>query len=858
VAAARNPWPTIGKLLAALVACGVLVAGLLMPYVGGLGLFAGHEAGRFLDKPCTLRESPPPQRTTLYANDGKTVVATLFRQDRVPVPLSDVPPYLQDALVATEDRRFYSHHGVDMRGLLRGAVSTTGGDTQGGSTLTMQYVKQLRYYQAGDDVKAQQAAIDQNLNRKIEDAKCAIYIERTLKESKPKILENYLNIAFFGENSYGIQTAAETYFNKPARKLTLPESALLVGLLRAPSAYDPFVNPQAAKTRRNEVLDNLVTVGKLNPARAEQLKATPVSLATEAPPTVRQGCANSASTIPNVAFFCEYAVKWLESVNGLSESLLQTGGLNITTTLDPKLQASMQTRLTERVPASAPVTAVLPAVDPRNGNVLAMAASKRFGTRGNQTEQPIFTSYVAHGASTYKLFPLLAALSTGFPSDWAMQTATNGDKYSTRNCFTQSSVGNGDANETYNQNETLTSATAKSSNSFFVGLVDVGMDCSLAPSVDIALKLGMNGLKQPSAEDPKQTWAQYVEQQQRAQLFVLGSIPTSPLELAAAYAGVANGGKFYAPSPILKISSGVAGTSNEKLLPVKRATPVQAVTPEVAHKAVTILQGDTHGVGTSASQFESSWYSGDRSEVAGKTGTNAATNARGNETTKNAAIWFVGMTPTLTAASAVIDFDDPNRASRGLRRQGVGSAYGGYAAGLWIDALRSTLGTRQWTWPDATPGTDVPDVTGLEPKEAKSRLAAAGFTMRYLDPDAGNAVQCASSQPFGTIGYYGPKVAPRGSAITVCVSKGVPQPIYVYVPPPPKYTYTPPVPAPTTGTSSAPTNGGGRTSAPSNGGGNSSAPAGGGSGNGNGSGGGGGGNAGGNGNGNGNGGGTGN
>ena len=135
-----RPWPTFGKLVAALVAAGVLVAGLLIPYVGGLGLFAGNESNKFLDTVCHLRESKPPQKTTLYARDGKTVIATLFSQDRVPVTFNQIPSYLKQALIATEDRRFYEHHGVDMRGLLRSLVSTSGGDTQGGSTLTMQYV----------------------------------------------------------------------------------------------------------------------------------------------------------------------------------------------------------------------------------------------------------------------------------------------------------------------------------------------------------------------------------------------------------------------------------------------------------------------------------------------------------------------------------------------------------------------------------------------------------------------------------------------------------------------------------------------------------------------------------------------
>ena len=417
------PWPTVGKLIAALVAAGILVAGLLLPYVGGLGLAAGHEAGKFLDTSCNLTESAPPQKTTLYARDGKTVIATLFSQDRVPIPLSDVPTYLQQALVATEDRRFYQHHGVDMRGLIRSAISTSNGDTQGGSTLTMQYVKQIRLYQAGNDPAKQAAAVAQNLQRKMEDAQCALYIENVEHESKNQILDNYLNIAFFGENSFGLQTAAETYFDKPAKDLTLPEAALLVGILRAPSAYDPFVYPDAARARRNQVLQNLVDVGDLTQAEASKYEALPIQLATQKPPLVKEGCANAPATIKNVGFFCDYVVHWLETTAKISDTTLTTGGLKVITTLDVKTQNTVQTNLSKAIPASSDMTAVLPVVDPHTGDILAMATSKTYGNPTSakdhtRTTLPIFTSYTAPGASTYKLFPLLTALSTGVPSNW--------------------------------------------------------------------------------------------------------------------------------------------------------------------------------------------------------------------------------------------------------------------------------------------------------------------------------------------------------------------------------------------------------------------------------------------------------
>ncbi len=805
-AASERPhgWTTLGKLIAALVATGVLSAGLLLPYIGGLGLAAGHEAGKFLDTSCNLQESKPPQKTTMYAKDGKTVIATLFSQDRVPVALSQVPTYLQQALVATEDRRFYIHHGVDMRSLLRSAVSTSSGDTQGGSTLTMQYVKQMRYYQAGDNVKLQQAAIDQNLNRKIEDAKCALYIEGTLHESKAQILDNYLNIAFFGENSYGIQTAAGTYFNKPVSKLSLPESALLVGLLRAPTEYDPFLHPDASKARRNEVLQNLVTDGKLSQAAADRYKATPVSLATTHPPVVKEGCANAPATVANVAFFCEYAQNWLEQVGGISQSELQTGGLKIVTTLDARLQNTAQAKLSKAIPAKSPMTAVLPVVDPRTGDILAMAASKLYGSNASakdntHTSLPIFTDYTAQGASTYKLFALLAALQTGVPSSWQLETPPNNGAYTPRNCTSNKPVTNGDANETYNANETLTSATAKSSNTYYVGLADQLLGCDLQPIVTMADKLGMNSLQQPSGEAHVNV-AQQILNTQNATELVLGDVGTSPLELTGAYAAVADNGRYNAPAPILSITDAEGRT-----VPVKRAPGVQVVDPQVAAQAIQILTNDTTPPGTSAIPFQN-WYAQTQSVVAGKTGTSVAVNSRGKDTNENAALWFVGMTPDLVATSALINFDSPNAPAAGL--PGVSdpahNAYGSYASMVWLDALQSSLVSQQWTWPDPSQaaGNPVPDIRGQSLSQADVTLSSRGFKLQRLDP----TVQCASSEPAGMVAYYGPQRAPQGATITVCPSNGVPQ--KVYVPPVVVPTFQP-VPPSNHGS-------GGRSNSPSN------------------------------------------
>jgi membrane peptidoglycan carboxypeptidase len=790
-----DTWQTLGKLAGALLAVGILAAGILLPYVGGLGVVAGRAAGKFLNTTCAYHDSAPPQKTTLYASDGKTVIATLFSQDRVPIPLSEVPKYLQDALIATEDRRFYQHHGVDLRGLIRSAISTSSGDTQGGSTLTMQYVKQVRYYQAGDDKKKQEAAIAVNLKRKMEDAKCALYIEGTLHESKQQILDNYLNIAFFGEHSYGIQTAAETYFNKPAAQLTLGESAMLVGLLRAPSAYDPFTNRSAAKQRRDDVLQNLVSTGKLSQSAADNVKATPIALATQSPPQVKQGCANANSTVSNAAFFCEYTTNWLETQQGISQTDLQTGGYKIITTLNPRVQTSSQKRMNKYVPARSPMTAVLPVVNPHNGDILAMATSKTYGTHRGQTEQPVFTKYTAGGASTFKLFPLLAALSTGVPETWQLTTAGNFGGYTTKNCARQSTATNGDANVFYNTTESLATATAKSSNTFYVGLADQLFNCNLQPIVDIMARLGMKDMQQHDPSDnPRLTYAQNLVFNQRAQQLVLGQgVPTSPLELAGAYAAIANNGKYNAPAPVKAIED-----SHQNAIPVKRPAAVRAVAPQVAAQAVNILTGDTSSSGTAGSVF-ADWYGANSSPVAGKTGTNSS-----NKANKNSSVWFVGLTPNLVGATAIINFDNTSVPSTGLAGVSKGAAYGDFAAKVWLHALEPSILHRSWTWPDplATPGTDVPSLIGLSLSDARQELSTNGFKLARLG--GADNLMCPSPEPIDTVGYFGPQRAPTGSTITVCISTGARQTVII-----PK----PPVTHPTGGSSTTP-GGGGTTPVP--------------------------------------------
>lgn len=773
----RPQGQTFIRLVAVLCGFALLASLAALPYVGGLAWAAGHESNKFLNTKCDVMPTPAPQRTTVYARDGKTVIARLFDQDRTPVTLKQVPKALQEALISTEDRRFYDHHGVDLRGLLRSAVSTSGGNTQGGSTLTMQYVKQIRYYAAGNDVKKQQAAIAQNLDRKMEDARCALYYENDLHMSKATILVDYLNIAFFGENSFGIETAAQRYFGVHTQDLKVPQAALLVGLLRAPTAYDPFQDLQAATSRRNDVLQNMVSMKYLTQAQADAYAKTPVIPSTTTPPTIHEGCGDTPSTIKNVGFFCDYVRSWLINNKILTNTQLQTGGYNIVTTLDPQVQNNTETKILAAFPATKQMTNVLPVLNPQNGEILAMASNKQYGLPANskdntKTIQPIFTSYTASGASTWKLFPLLTALALGIKPNYALRNlapSKQGDEffpqpeYKARYCSDAEETVNS-SESSYNSIETLQSATAKSSNTYFVALADMLFNCNLQPIVEMAQRLGMKALDQPSGNG-KLTYAQAIVYNRQAVRLLLGNIPTSPLELTAAYAAIANDGVYNAPIPVRSITD-----INGKPVKFARTAPRPVVYPYVAREAVQLLTGDTQGVGTAASAFQQYWTNG--SAVAGKTGT--APGVVGTNASYNGALWFVGMTPNYVATSALINMQNSSAPASdlpGVANPGT-DAYGAYAAGLWAQALSPTVGGATWDWPspDAVIGSPIPtSIIGQQPDAAKAILAASGFKMSVLD---GGDTQCGSAMPYGSIATAGPLIAPPGATIAVCLSFG--------------------------------------------------------------------------------------
>ena len=424
---------------------GLLAAGLLLPYVGGLGLVAGKQADKFLDTTCNLTETPPPQKTTIYASDGKTAIATLFTQDREPIPLASVPKYLQEALIATEDRRFYSHHGVDMRGLIRsrgqhdrrrhpGRLDADHAVRQAGPLLPGDRRRQAR----------RRRRSTRTLNRKMEDAKCALDIEKT-DESKDKILDELpqhrvLRRELLRHPDRGADLLQQE--RQPARPS--PESALLVGMLRAPSEYDPFNDRKAAQARRNQVIQNLVDVGNyISQAEGRQVQGRADRPRDHGAAAGSAGMRGAARRHPQRAVLLRLrgAAGWRTPRRHQSQAADDRRTEDRHYARPQACRTAAQDSLWTQVPAKSPTTAVMPVVDPQTGNVLAMATSKQYGNPTSPADDthtvlPVFTDPVTGRRLDLQALPD-ARRAQGRRADVAASSrnndvASNYTKYNTR------------------------------------------------------------------------------------------------------------------------------------------------------------------------------------------------------------------------------------------------------------------------------------------------------------------------------------------------------------------------------------------------------------------------------------------
>jgi penicillin-binding protein 1A len=567
-----------------------IVASLLVLIVGGIAV-AGFGGAAAFEASCSLSELRPvstgpqggPANTFVYAANGSLLGSIPAEKNRQPVALSQMSPWMAKATVAIEDRRFYKHGGVDYKGIVRAAVKDlrAGRVVQGGSTITQQLVRNLYISR------------QRTFKRKIKEACLAIKLAQN--KSKDWILGSYMNAVYYGNHAYGIEAAAQTYFSRRARTLTLDQSALLAGLPQAPSVFDPLHRPLDALERRDEVLRAMLENGALTRRQfASAIADRDLHLVP--------GRLYSRIREP---YFFSYVRDQLIAEYGANT--VRTGGLKVYTTIDPRLQVAARKAIIDTLSAPTDPASALVSIDPATGAIKAMAAVTP-GTSGNQFN--LVAQAKRQAGSTFKMFVLAAAVDEGIDPESTYYVSGpfhyQPDPYSPAwNVSTY--------DHTYLGSTSIANATLHSDNTVYAQLT---LDVGPKKVAEMAHRLGVR-----SPLTTKE--GAYVPS------LGLGAIPISPLDLASAYATLAAGGIYSKPMAIRKVMLGSGKEDTDAGWGEPSRTRV--ISPGVAYTVTQILEENMqYGTGTGA-------YFG--RPAAGKTGT----------TDNYADGWFCGYTPNLEA-----------------------------------------------------------------------------------------------------------------------------------------------------------------------------------------------------------------
>ncbi|MFI1764555.1 transglycosylase domain-containing protein [Streptomyces sp. NPDC020800] len=658
------------KFLGVSVLAGAVMAGIALPAAGALGLAAKGSVKGFDEIPANLKSPQLSQRTTILDSKGNQIAA-VYSRDRTVVDLKDISPYMQKSIVAIEDSRFYKHGAIDLKGVLRALNKNaqSGGVSQGASTLTQQLVKNYFIEEAGDDPTKVAEATQQTLGRKVRELKYAIQIEEKL--GKKKILENYLNITFFGEQAYGVEAAAQRYFSKHAKDLNLQESALLAGIVQSPSRYDPVNDEAEATKRRNIVLQRMAEVGDVSQAEADRAKETPLGLHPSQP---KNGC---ITAVHGAGFFCDYVREVFLTDKEFGKTredrakLWNRGGLTIRTTLDPQAQKSVQASIKDHVYKSDAVATAATVVEPGTGKILAMGQSRPYGFGKDETQINLSVNQNMGGGagyqpgSTFKPIVAAAAIEGGKPATQEYSSPYS-MMYPSPVAACDGKIWRNDTGKPEkltNENPSehgpygMKEATAKSVNTYYVQLIS---DIGICPVTGMAQKMGVE-----RADGRK------IDQ---APSIALGTQEMSPLTMANAYATFASRGMYCTPVAIESITQTVG--SETKSLEVPKSTCSRAMSEKTADTVSTLLKGVVEdGTGQEAGL-------GSRPS-AGKTGT----------TDKRYAAWFVGYTPNMAGAVWVGD-PQHKRQMVNITIGGVphDKVYGGQVPGpIWRDMMTGAL-----------------------------------------------------------------------------------------------------------------------------------------------------------------------
>ena len=395
---------------------GLLVAGLLLPAVGAAGLASNQASDTVNSVSSGLVQSQVPLVSTITDKEG-VPIAYLFDQNRFNTPPQAIADTMKAAIISIEDRRFFEHNGVDWRSTARALTTnlTASGSAlegQGASTLTMQYVKNYLLYAVARNEAERAAAVETSPARKLREIRVALQLEKQL--SKDEILARYLNIVFFGHNTYGVAAAARTYFNTTPDRLTIAQAALLAGLVRSTSAYDPVTHPEQALARRNLVITEMANVGSINSEQASAAMAEP--LGVQRPLTgLTNGCVGAG---PADGFYCQYTLDYLSSL-GWTEDKLRRGGYLIRTNLDRRASDLAKRAANSEVPTQTKgIANAMAIVEPGRERhpVRALVANRDYGLDADagQTSYALPSLVQGFGAgSIYKIFTAAVWMDRG-------------------------------------------------------------------------------------------------------------------------------------------------------------------------------------------------------------------------------------------------------------------------------------------------------------------------------------------------------------------------------------------------------------------------------------------------------------
>ena len=539
-----------------------------------------------------------PQKSTMYARDGSTVIATFYNQNRIVVPLKKISKTMQQAVVAREDRRFWTHAGVDVQGVMRAFVQTylVKGSQQGGSSLTQQYVKNVLLMQAieDDDSIAQYHATEDTIARKIREMLISVQMEK--KYSKAEILQGYLNIAQFGNNLYGVETAAQRYFSVSAADLNVVQSATIAAITKNPSLYDPLVeeNQKESENQRNIVLKLMLQEGYITQKQYTEAVNTPLKDTLKVQ-DVNVGCQDTG----DYAYFCDFVVHRIQNSEEFGKTraernkLLQEGGLKIVTTLDVEANSTMMETARNTIPPDDPsgMEIAMAAVKPGTGEVLSFGLNRYYDATPAAANDPTRTSQnyavdLADGGgsgwtigSSWKPINLIAWMEAGHSINDNLQTSTS---YPTTDFACSNYSGGADS---WNVSNAMGAGTVNPE-SPFLGLVrshnttqaSMGAILKLCKVADTATELGYHDAATGETIDKTQVYTPSM---------MIGSVNVSPLTMASIFAVYASNGVQCNPIAISKVTD-----KDGNDLKVPSANCHQAVDKDIIQTlAYTLNQG---------------------------------------------------------------------------------------------------------------------------------------------------------------------------------------------------------------------------------------------------------------------------